>query len=202
MRPIRQGSRSPRGLTLIDVVVVIAVMLIIGSVAAPRVLAGLDRFRTAAAARYVAARARLTRMEAVKRSTRVALVFGRAGSNYVFACYVDGNGNGVRRGDIARGRDTRICLPERLEDQFPGVGFQVGDGLEPIDGQGNITAGSDAVRLGRSDILTFSPDGTASSGTLYIRGRSGSQYAVRVLGATGRTRVLEFNAGARRWIEH
>jgi hypothetical protein len=33
---------------------------------------------------------------------------------------------------------------------------------------------------------------------LYVRGRGG-QYAVRVLGATGRTRVLMFAMGAATW---
>ena len=61
---------------------------------------------------------------------------------------------------------------------------------------------ADPVRFGRGDILTFSPLGTASSGTLYLRAsRSGEQYAVRVLGVTGRVRVLRFESAAGTWIE-
>ena len=37
----------------------------------------------------------------------------------------------------------------------------------------------------------MSADGTATSGTLYVRGRR-VQYAVRVLGVTGRTRMLQY----------
>ena len=37
-------------------------------------------------------------------------------------------------------------------------------------------------------------------GTLFIRGLRGNQFAVRVLGATGRTRILEFNFGLRTWL--
>ena len=48
--------------------------------------------------------------------------------------------------------------------------------------------------IGPAKILTMSPDGTATSGTLYLRGAR-SQYAVRVLGATGRTRVLKYDRG-------
>ena len=44
----------------------------------------------------------------------------------------------------------------------------------------------------------MSPDGSATSGTLYVQGRR-AQYAVRVLGATGRTRVLVYNPGMRQW---
>ena len=58
---------------------------------------------------------------------------------------------------------------------------------------------SDPVRLGRSDTLTFSPFGTATSGTIFLRSRKGRQYAVRVLGASGRTRVLEYRHETRSW---
>ena len=67
-----------------------------------------------------------------------------------------------------------------------------------IDGA-RITADSDGIRVGSSRILTLGPDGTATSGTLYLHGRRG-QYAVRVLGATGRTRVLRFDTGTGRWM--
>ena len=53
--------------------------------------------------------------------------------------------------------------------------------------------------IGSSRILTLGPDGTATSGTLYVRGRRG-QYAVRILGITGRTRVLRFHPGTGQWI--
>ena len=49
--------------------------------------------------------------------------------------------------------------------------------------------------------MTFTADGTATSGTVYIRSGRGHQYAVRILGTTGRTRVLEFNVGAGTWTE-
>jgi hypothetical protein len=60
---------------------------------------------------------------------------------------------------------------------------------------------SDPVRAGSSDILTLSPNGTATSATLYICGPTRSQYAVRVLGTTGRTRVFHFSRASSTWIE-
>jgi hypothetical protein len=59
--------------------------------------------------------------------------------------------------------------------------------------------GNDGVRIGTAGILSMISDGTATSGTLYIRGRR-RQYAVRVLGVTGRTRVLQYSPGDRSWI--
>ena len=57
----------------------------------------------------------------------------------------------------------------------------------------------DPVRIGSSSLMSFTPLGTATPGTIYLRGRDGSQYAVRVLGATGRTRVLRDAPGTREW---
>jgi hypothetical protein len=67
------------------------------------------------------------------------------------------------------------------------------------DADGSRSTGADGVRIGSAQILTMSADGTSSTGTLYIRGRR-SQYAVRVLGVTGRTRMLEYQAGNGTWI--
>jgi len=69
-------------------------------------------------------------------------------------------------------------------------------GVPDVDG--DHSAMSDGVRIGTSRILTLGPDGTATSGTLYVRGRRG-QFAVRILGATGRTRVLRFDPASGQW---
>ena len=45
----------------------------------------------------------------------------------------------------------------------------------------------------------FTPLGTATTGTLYILGRGGAQYAVRIFGETGKTRLLKFDRPAARW---
>ncbi len=60
-------------------------------------------------------------------------------------------------------------------------------------------AGTDPIKLGASNILTFSPAGTSSPGSLYVLGRNRAQYVIRVLGQTGKTRVLKFDARARQW---
>ena len=66
---------------------------------------------------------------------------------------------------------------------FTGVTFGIVEGVPDADGQ--PAAGSDGVRVGVSRLLTMNPDGTSSSGTVYVRGRDRSQYAVRVLACDG-----------------
>jgi hypothetical protein len=48
-------------------------------------------------------------------------------------------------------------------------------------------------------MAVFTPHGTATPGTLYIRGRGTSQFAVRIFGETGKTRVFRFDAGSHTW---
>jgi hypothetical protein len=55
------------------------------------------------------------------------------------------------------------------------------------------------VRFGVSDIVTFTPQGTASSGTLYVSDGRDTVFAVVLYGRTGRIRTWRFDRGAWRW---
>lgn len=198
MSRARRASES--GLTAVEIVTTCALFVTVSALAIPSSLAAVDEYRTASAAWYLASRCRLARMQAVRRSAAVALRFERVGNAIRFASFVDGNGNGVRTSDIARGIDQRLTAFERIEDQFAGVTFGLHETV-PAIGVGVGGGNRNPLQIGRSGILTFAPSGTATSGTLYVRGRRTVQFAVRILGATGRTRVLSFHHGSRQWIE-
>jgi hypothetical protein len=170
----------------------------LGAIAIPPVLAGLDETRAAGAAAYLSTRFHRARMEAVLRGASVAVLFTHDASGYSYAVYVDGNGNGVVARDVQSGIDRRIGASERLSQQFTGVDFGTISGLPPID-PGGSPPGSDPIRLGSGNMASFAAAGTATSGTVYVRGRAGAQYAVRLFGDTGRTRRLKFDLAVRRW---
>ena len=190
-----RGSAS--GFTAIEVLLAIAVMVTVIGIAVPLTSDVLDQVRTGMAARYLEGRIMAARMLAVRRSTRVALRFEAAGDDYRFAEYLDGNGNGVRAADIASGADPELARHQLLRDHFRGVSFGLRANIPDINGTRTAAAG-DGLRIGTSRLLTLGPDGTATSGTMYVRGRRG-QYAIRILGATGRTRVLRFEPGSGQW---
>lgn len=163
----------------------------LAAIALPQMSGAIDRGRAVAAARYFAGQCALARMQAVMRSAKVAIRFDEAGTGYRFAMFVDGDGDGVRMHDIAAGIDRRITDVDRLSDKFPGVTVALGKGEH----------GGDPVRLGAANLLTFTPIGTATSGTIFLHGRDGSQFAVRVLGPTARTRVVRYDDHLAKWVE-
>jgi type II secretory pathway pseudopilin PulG len=185
------------GYSLIELVFAMGLVATLGAMAVPQSLTALDNQRTQAAARYLAARMQRARTEAVARSTSVGIKFSLAGGRYSYAMYADGNGDGIRSADIITGIDRQLLASESLSDQFPGVDFGALAGLPPVD-PGGTAPGSDPVRLGSSNIASFSPQSTSTSGSVYIRGRS-AQYVVRVYGDTAKTRILRFDLRARVW---
>jgi hypothetical protein len=189
---------SAAGFTAIEVLLAMAIMVTVIGIAVPVTSDALDQVRTAMAARYLEGKIMDARMQAVRRSARVALRFEAAGDDYRFAEYLDGNGNGVRATDIASGADPELAGHQLLRDHFRGVSFGLRANIPDINGTRTAAAG-DGLRIGTSRLLTLGPDGTATSGTMYVRGRRG-QYAIRILGATGRTRVLRFDPGSGQWV--
>lgn len=102
----------------------------------------------------------------------------------------DGNGDGVRTADITQQIDRVIEAPVHLSDLFPGAAI----GLAPG------TPATNPVALGGTTILSFGPNGTATSGSVYVVGRDQTQWAVRVLGVTARARVLRYERVSGTWI--
>jgi type II secretory pathway pseudopilin PulG len=191
------GCEAARGYSVLEVIFVTALIVTLSGIALPQTVASLDDFRAAGAARYVSSRLYRARMLAVMRSTSVAIQFSRTPAGYSFTEYQDGNGNGVLTSDIKSGIDRRVGLPESLRDNFRGIDFGALPGLPPIDPAGT-PPGDDPIRLGAGSILTFTAHGSSSTGTVYIRGRD-AQYAVRIFGDTGKSRMLKFDHRAARW---
>lgn len=187
-----------RGYSFLELTMVMALGVTLCAVALPDYLTALDDVRAIGATRHISGRFQRARMEAVMRSATVGIQFTQISGGYSYAVYLDGNGNGVLTRDIQRGVDRRIAAPERLPDQFAGVEFGAIAGLPPVD-PGGTPPGTDPIRLGAGSFASFSAMGTSSSGTVYIRGRRDAQYAVRLFGETGKTRVLKFERGTRQW---
>jgi hypothetical protein len=186
------------GYSLLELMMVVTLGVTLSGAAIPEFLIALDDMRASGAMYHVSGRLQRARMEAVTRSAMVGVKFTRSAAGYSYAVYCDGNRNGVLTRDISSGVDRLIMLAERLPDQFPGIEFGAIPGLPPVD-PGGTAPGTDPIRLGSSDMASFSAAGTSSSGTVYIRSRRDAQNAVRIFGETGKTRMLKFDARTRQW---
>lgn len=187
------------GFTILELLFVLAIAGTLTTIAVPQSLRALDDFRARSAARYLAQRLGDARLRAIKRSLAHGLRFEPGMPDYRITSVLDGNANGLRSADIQSGIDRTLTPPEVLASHFQDVAFGILDGVPDADGQ--PSNGTDGVRIGASKLLAMNPDGTSSSGTLYLHGRTRAQYAVRVLGVTGRVRVLKFDHVRRRWMD-
>jgi type II secretory pathway pseudopilin PulG len=192
------GRAAGAGFSVVELLFVLAIVATLAGIGIPLTTSALDDLRVGMAARYVAGRIIAARLDALQRSMAFGLRFDAGGADYTFASCVDGNGNGLRTAEIADGTDRQLAPAEYLGQRFADVRFGLAAGIPDLDGTRESGDG-DGVRIGSARILTLGPDGTATSGTLYIRGERG-QYAVRILGATARVRIFQYHTGAKAWI--
>lgn len=196
---MRRPGGDREGFTVLELLFAVGIAGTLAAMAVPHSLRMLDDFHTRSAARFIAHRLANARFDAIRRASIHGLRFDAVDSDYRLTMVADGNHNGLRMTELQRGVDLTLSEGERLEAHFAGVSFGIHEGIPDADG---APAGStDGVRTGVSKLLSLNPDGSASSGTLYVRGRGRSQYAVRVLGSTGRVRLLKFDLGKGRWID-
>lgn len=184
--------------SLLDMMFVLALSATLAGMAVAQTLGALDDMRAVAAARYVSSRLQQTRIEAIARGHRAALRFDQVANGYAYRTFVDGNRNGVLSADIQSGVDRPIDPSDALGHRFAGVEFGAIPGLPSVDPP-SPPPGTDPIRTGASDMVTFTPIGTATSGSLYIRGRNHIQLVVRIFGQTGKTRVLRFDSRHQQW---
>lgn len=183
-----------------DVVVSLALLMIATGAAVPMISSGLENQQARQAARYMAGRLHYARFEALRVNAHVAAVFTADAAGWPFVIARDGNGNGIRRREVEEGTDPVIASPDRVGTHWRGVSFAVIRSVPGIDGTASLDAGDDPLRIGSSDLVSFSPLGTATSGTLYLAAAGGAQFAVRVMGVTGRVRVLRFDQASGQWV--
>jgi len=74
-----------RGYSLMELVFATGMAVTMSAVAVPQYLAAIDDFRAAGATRYISARLQRARMEAVVRSTEVAMQFTETKDGYRYA---------------------------------------------------------------------------------------------------------------------
>jgi Type II transport protein GspH len=199
----RRGGSGPfptHGVSLVGLclALTVAVALIVAAVPTMASLSAAVAVRSAA---YDAATALYrARAYAIARNVHVGVKFRRNGNRYEWALYRDGNGNGVRTAEIARGVDKPlpVYVPWARRDVLPSI---LADCRVPDPGNPGsyLDHPEDPIRFGVSDICSFSPAGESSPGSIYLSDGRNRMAVVRVLGRTAKIRVLYWRRGDRAW---
>jgi len=184
------------GASLIEVLIVVTVVATCTAIGAPVAASVADASRARSAAALVASRFRMAKQEAISRGVNVGVVFDRAGGTWSLRVCRDGNRNGIRRADITSGADPCIDGPMAIGDLVPHVDIAVDPTLKGPAGE---APSPDPVRFGTSDIASFSPEGSCTAGSLFLRSSGGAQFTVRVAGIVGRIRVMRYDSPKAGW---
>lgn len=178
-----------RGFSLLELLVVMAVLLIVGGIAAPYLRAYAMEAHLLGSGRIFVGEFRRARSIAVRRGVNTAIRFEKRNGVDYYSTYVDGNRNGVRSEDIASGVDVRIAGPLRLDGRAPRVRVGINPNTPAPPPDTGLLDPSDPIRFGSSNMLSFSPLGTASPGTFYLAGER-MQAGVRVTPGSSRVRLM------------
>ena len=186
---------NERGQTLLEMLTVLG--LAVGSLgwAVPALQAYFHEVQLRSAVMVFQADFRRARSQAVRGNVQTAIRFEQdSDGTWDYSVYVDGDYDGVRSRDIDRGIDVRVAGPHLLRSGAPGVRIGIRPGVSKIPPQRGTLDPADPIHFGRSNMVSFSPLGTASPGTLYLAGKF-LQGAVRVNGTTARVRTLVWRGG-------
>jgi type II secretory pathway pseudopilin PulG len=193
--------RREQGFQVVDLIVVLAVFGMAVVLGVPQLVRITADLRVRLAAAEVVAALRQAQSLAIRADAEVALHFATGARGEVtFTLYRDGDRDGVTNADIRTGVDPQIAAPGRLEH----LGGYVRIGLpdRPVRDPGDpaqFLNPSDPIRFNRSDLASFSPLGTATPGSVYLTDGGVHVAVVRVLGGTGRVRVLTYDFVSETW---
>ena|SRR5689334_10065460 len=185
------------GTSLVEIVMVMAIICCVAGMGLPALSNGVEARRTRDAASFLAGQFRLARQRAVLTGRNVAVVFDDLAGDFALRLCEDSDRDGISRGDITAGVDRCETPPESLSSRFSGVTIGYGPDVPSPDGEMGVSP----LRFGVTQMAVFTPVGTSSGGTVAVQGPGANQFAVRVSGVTGRTRVLRFEPGSRAWSE-
>jgi prepilin-type N-terminal cleavage/methylation domain-containing protein len=193
---------TQRGFQLVELVVVLALISAGALISVPPLLSASARLRVDLAAHELAAVLYEARTLATRHAAYVGIKFYPAAGRVTYACYRDGDGDGVRSADIASGADPQMTPLRTMVHLGGRVGFGFPPGpppRDPGDPGRRLDRLEDPIRFNASDIASYGPLGTSTPGSLYVTDGRSVLAVVRVLGLTGKVRTMRWDAAADQW---
>ncbi|NIS62020.1 MAG: prepilin-type N-terminal cleavage/methylation domain-containing protein [Proteobacteria bacterium] len=184
-----------KGLTIIELVVVMCILGIMVLIAIPNIGRWLPRYRLRSAARDVASNMQLARLGAIKDNREWALLFDVGSQSYRIISDKGPDGNWGTPDDVGyKGDGSPWPRSTKSFADYTNVGF--GDG-----GHGPVPDGT-AVGDGVTFVgkrAEFNPGGTAAAGTIYLQNNRNGAMAIRVDSSTGIIRIWTWDLALKDW---
>lgn len=195
---LRATTRKLRGFSLLELLVVLTLLVILLSLAAPSILAPLRGQRLKNAADTICAEFTKARVEAMESGRIRMFRFQQETGNYAVEPYLQASdtleNNLVGEGDRAIGNSLIMQSAEAMTRQgtlAEGVVFmgeQVDVDMRSYDAtDGQIAEG----QAGYSRPILFYPDGTTSDAMVVMKSEDGSMTMVKLRGLTGVAKIGE-----------
>ena len=191
--------KTQSGFSLLELCAVVAIVGVLALCAAPAFANYRRRASVVAAAEELRSIIRGVRARAIARNRHCGVKFVKAGAEWTYSLYEDGDGDGIRSDDIDRGKDHRYFGPAIV---MPSAHLAtIGLLKTPVrDPDGDLLVPTaPAVQFNRSTICSFSPTGKGTPGSIYVVDGAGQLFVARVYGASGRVRVLRYQPMHQKW---
>jgi prepilin-type N-terminal cleavage/methylation domain-containing protein len=183
-----------RGVSLVEMLVVLALVSLFAVTATSNLSATQRRLDFDEFAREIVNAIQTCRWKALNERRYTGILVEKTAGVFQFSFYRDGNHNGIRTAETQSGVDPAFLHPlhvyRALGDMEAAVLKTPVPEIPPKKGWLDA---SDPVKFGKSSILSFSPDGQSSSGTLYLSCHSQERmYAIVLYGPTAKLTLWKF----------
>jgi len=178
--------QGKRGLTIIELVVVMCILAVMVLIAIPNIGRWLPRYRLKSAARDVASNMQLARLGSIKDNREWAVLFDVNGQSYRIISDKGPDGNWGTVDDIEEKVVNLLDYSNTVRFGDGGHGSIDGD---PVDDGVTFVA----------DRAEFNPGGTSTAGTVYLQNKRNDAMAIRVESSTGIIKMLKWDFREKDW---
>ena len=177
-------SKSTRGFTLVELMIVLTMLAIMVTVGAPSFSGFIQEGRVKSGARAVAISIQTARLKAINANRRAYIDFAPGAltpADSFYTIWLDMDADLTF--DDGEADSSGLAMPD-VKNNIPGFALALGVCFKSTgvtSGPDGLAIAADGVDFGGSDAVSFNGRGEASSpGVVYLTGENGSIYSVTV----------------------